>query len=91
MFLLLLHALSRAPPMRTHDLRIAWPVDHVRPLRGTAAPGSDNGSYAEAVCDAATRFRTALEQGNLRLRSLADFLNGSCGDASELEADLSVP
>jgi hypothetical protein len=44
----------------------------------------DNGSYAEAVRDAAARFRTALEQGSLRLRSLADFPNGSCGDASEL-------
>jgi hypothetical protein len=45
---------------------------------------SDDGSYAKAVRDAATRFRTALEQGSLRLRSLADFPNGSCGDASEL-------
>lgn len=38
----------------------------------------------EAVRDAATRFRAALEQGGLRLPSLADFPKGSCGDASEL-------
>ena len=45
---------------------------------------TDHGSYKEAVRDAATRFRAALEQGDLRLRSLADSPKGSCGDASEL-------
>lgn len=45
---------------------------------------SDHDSYVEAVRDAARRFRAALEQGGLRLCSLADFPNGSCGDTSEL-------
>lgn len=45
---------------------------------------SDHGSNAEAVRDTAMRFRVALEQGGVRLDSLAGFPRGSCGDASEL-------
>lgn len=36
------------------------------------------------VRDAATRFRTALEQGGLGLHSLRNFPIGSCGDTSEM-------
>lgn len=36
------------------------------------------------VQDTATRLRTALEQGGLRLRSLRNFPKGSCGDTSEM-------
>jgi hypothetical protein len=39
---------------------------------------------AEEVRNAAARFRAALDQGGLRLCSLANFPRGSCGDTSEL-------
>ncbi len=42
------------------------------------------GQYVAAVRAAATSFRTALEQGGLRLISLAQFPHGSCGDTCEL-------
>jgi hypothetical protein len=44
----------------------------------------DGSQLIETVRDAATRFRTALEQGGLSLPSLSAFPNGSCGDVSEL-------
>lgn len=39
---------------------------------------------SSASYSAASRFRVALEEGGLTLASLADFPNGSCGDANEM-------
>lgn len=53
-------------------------------VEANMATATDGICHAEAVRDAATRFRAAREQGGLRLHSLADFPKGSCGEASEL-------
>jgi hypothetical protein len=45
---------------------------------------AENEGSINTVRQAATRFRAALEQEELRLYSLQNFPKGSCGDASEM-------
>jgi hypothetical protein len=44
----------------------------------------DADEHRQAVHKKAVRFRSALEEGGLLLKSLADFPHGACGDTSEL-------
>jgi hypothetical protein len=44
----------------------------------------DEMEYRQAVYEKADRFRSALEQGGLRLYTLTKFPHGSCGDTCEM-------